>query len=86
MITSRPFFSNRPASLVIQNGACEPAMALQPMVSFSSGAEAARPCVATPLMNTIIATTIDTTVFKFRIKLNRYSSRFDRYRSAQPIR
>jgi len=37
MVTSSPFFSNRPASLVIQNGACEPAMALQPMVSFSSG-------------------------------------------------
>jgi hypothetical protein len=41
MITSRPFFSNSPASLVIQNGACEPATALQPIVSFSKGADAA---------------------------------------------
>ena len=39
-----PFFSNNPASLVIQKGACEPAMALQPRVSLSS--EAAVDCVA----------------------------------------
>ena len=48
MITSRPFFSNRPASLVIQNGACEPAMALQPRSVFPAAPRPLMPCVAMP--------------------------------------
>src|SRR6185503_14146914 len=85
MITSRPFFSNKPASLVIQNGACEPATALQPMVSFSSGAEAASPVRGEAAMNTAMINAIDWAIVEFRIMLERpFRERWVSLRSTHP--
>ena len=61
--------SNRPASLVIQNGACEPATALQPSVSFSIGADAVNAVRGNVAMNAVNEM-IEIVIRNFCIKLN----------------